>query len=440
MKTNASPAMPTADAALVSISISSPGRTRPGLARQLCLVSMMALALLTGACKRDSGANEQSGSEQNADDGQKKDRDGKTIDGKTEEIAIPVEVASVSAQSISASFQGTAALEAEAQAQVTSKTQGVVLAIYTEEGQRVGQGQVLARLDNDRQRLNLAQAKANLAKVENDFKRQTELFQRKLIGSDAYDRVKFDLETQRASYNLSALELSYTEIRAPISGTLTQRLVKVGNQIQPNQALFQIDDFDPLEAKVSVPERDMQKIKAGQSVQMLVDAVPGQVFVGSVARVRPIVDAKTGTFEVTAQFKDQTALLRSGMFGRINIVTAVHEQALVIPRTAIVSEDGQSLVFIVDGTKVKRVPITTGFVADGRAEIISGLTVGQQIVTLGQNALRDGSKVKVVNAPNLAKAMAPAVESAASNPPVAETAAVAEQKPAENADPKANSN
>ncbi len=436
MKINTNTHMSTAAAGHAS----SPSINRTGKwwLRPLVLASVIALCLVSLGCKRDAGAADQSASEQK--DG-KSNSDGKGV--KTEEIAIPVEVASVTAQSITASFQGTAALEAEAQAQVTSKTQGVVLAIYTEEGQRVGQGQVLARLDNDRQRLNLAQAKANLAKVENDFKRQTELFQRKLIGSDAYDRVKFELETQRASYNLSALELSYTEIRAPISGTLTQRMVKVGNQIQPNQALFQIDDFDPLEAKVSVPERDMQKIKAGQPVQMLVDAVPGQVFVGSVARVRPIVDAKTGTFEVTAQFKDQTALLRSGMFGRINIVTAVHEQALVIPRTAIVSEDGQSSVFVIDGATAKRASITTGFVADGRAEIISGLTAGQQIVTLGQNALRDGSKIKIVNAPPAANAATvAALKPAEASAPLVTTAPAAEQKPveADQSDSQANSN
>jgi membrane fusion protein, multidrug efflux system len=211
--------------------------------------------------------------------------------------------------------------------------------------------------------------------------------------------VKFDLEQQRAAYNISALELSYTEIRAPISGVVSQRMVKVGNQIQVNQALFQIDDFDPLEAKVSVPERDMLRVKAGQPVQMLVDAMPGQVFSGNVARVRPVVDAKTGTFEVTAQFVDPTAVLRTGMFGRINIVTAVHTNALLIPRTALISEDGKASVFVALDGAAKRVEVQTGFIANGQAEVLSGLKAGDQVVTLGQNALRDGSKVQVVGAP-----------------------------------------
>lgn len=321
-------------------------------------------------------------------------------DDKKPEAKIPVEIALVERGPMLASFQGTAALEAEATAQVVSKSAGVILQILVEEGDRVNAGAVLARLENDRQRLSVTQAQANLRKVENDFKRQTELFNRKLIGSDVFERVKFELETQRASFDIAQLELSYTAIRAPISGMVSQRMVKLGNQIQLGQTLFRIDDFDPLEAKVAVPEREMQSIKAGQDVQMLVDAISGQVFTGKVARVSPIVDPKTGTFDVTAQFSDNGSGLRSGMFGRINIVTAIHPDALLIPRAALLGEGKDAAVFIIeaskDGSKVKRVSLSTGLTADGKVEILSGLKQGDKVVTLGQNSVREGSQVQVI--------------------------------------------
>lgn len=319
------------------------------------------------------------------------------------ELQIPVEIALVRREAISNVFQGTASLEAQAVAEVVSKSAGVVLDIRVEEGQNVRKGDLLARLENDRQRLQVAQANANLRKAQNDMKRQTELFERKLIGSEVYERSKFDFDTQKATYDIAQLELSYTEIRAPIGGTVSQRLVKLGNQINVGQSLFRIDDFDPLEARVAVPEREMNAIRAGQNVQMLVDAMPGKVFVGTVDRVSPVVDPKTGTFDVVAQFADASQSLRSGMFGRINVVTAVHDNALVIPRVALLSEDGKAAVYVVEKGKVVRKAVTVGFSGDGAAEILVGLNEGDQVITLGQNAVREGSAVAVVNAPPVPK-------------------------------------
>jgi membrane fusion protein, multidrug efflux system len=317
---------------------------------------------------------------------------------KAEVTAIPVEVGSAHRDRVTATFQGTAALQAEAEAQVIGKTGGVILAINVEEGDRVAKGQILARLDSDRQRLNVAQARANYAKLENDYKRQQELFARKLIGSDAFERSKFDLETQKAQYDIAVLELSYTEVRAPITGVVSLRLVKLGNLIQPNTPLFRIDDFDPLEAVLNVPEREMRNLHPGQPVQMLVDALPGMTFSGSVARVSPVVDAQSGTFKVTAAFKDGTGQLRSGMFGRVNVVTDTRENALVIPRESLLGEDVNASVYLVEGDSVKRQNIKLGYVGGGIAEVLEGVKDGQMVVTLGQAAIRDGSKVVVLSA------------------------------------------
>ncbi len=370
--------------------------------RVLFACSILALA----ACKRDGG-----------------DEKAKGEDAKpAAEVKIPVEVALVNRESISSNFQGTAALEAEAVAQVVAKTGGVILKILVEEGDQVSRGALMAQLENDRQRLNLAQASANLRKVQNDMKRQTELFNRKLIGSGVFEQLKFDLETQKASYDIAVLELSYTEIRAPISGTLSQRLVKLGNQINLGQTLFRIDDFDPLEARVAVPERDMQAIKAGQPVQMLVDAMPGKVFIGTVGRVSPVVDPKTGTFDVIAQFKDASQTLRSGMFGRVNIVTASHNDTLVVPRVALLTEDGSAAVYIVAGGRVARKSVRVGFTGDGRSEILEGLTAGDQVITLGQNAVREGSLVEVVNAAKAVEAAKPVAKPEIAAVPASEPA------------------
>lgn len=362
--------------------------------RPVLAALILAISLGLAAC----GGNQD---QKTGDDGEKQaqakdvplDKDGKPI----EVVKVPVEVAKASRSAVTAAFQGTANLVPEAEADVVTKTSGVVLQIMVEEGDRVEAGQVLARLDSDRQRLALRQSEANLRKLENDFKRQEELIGRKLISQDVFDRSRYDLDTQRASYEIAKLELSYAEIRAPIGGVVSKRMVKVGNLIQLNQPLFKIDDFDPLEAMINVPEREMRLIQANQPVQMLVDALPGAVFTGSVARVSPVVDASTGTFRVVAQFKDDSGQLRSGMFGRVRVVYDQRADALVVPRSALVGDDKDASVFVVEADIAKRRKVKLGYADGGQVEVVDGIAEGEQVVTLGQAALRDGAKVQVIN-------------------------------------------
>lgn len=356
--------------------ITAPKRSSRALS---LIVLALSLALLAGCGRGTPGASEAVAAP------------GKP---KQEETRVPVEAALARRETVTASFQGTASLEADAQAQVVTKTAGVILKINVEEGDVVRKGDVLAVLDSDRQRLNLQQIRATLNKLENDFRRQSELFERKLIGQDLFDRARFDLEQQKAAYASAELELSYTQILAPISGVVSRRLVKLGNLIQLNQPLFEIDNYDPLLAVLAVPEREMQRIAAGQAVQMLIDARPGEVFVGKVLRVSPSVDAGSGTFRVTAAFRDPK--LRPGMFGRLNVVYETRDDALVIPREALLGEGADAAVFVVEDDVARRVPVTLGHIGNGRAEILAGLTDEARVVTLGQAAVRDGVKVQVI--------------------------------------------
>lgn len=345
------------------------------------------------------------------------------------EGGVPVEVAVARREPIVASYNGTAALEPAREAQVAAKTGGVLLELLTEEGRKVQAGQVLARLDAERARLELARAEANLKRLENNFSRAEDLYARKLISTEAFDQIRTDLSTQRAVYELAKLELSYTEVTAPISGVISERLVKEGNLIQPNQPMFRIDDFDPLLAVLNVPERELAIMRPGLEVRMVVDALPGQVFVGKVARVSPVVEAGTGTFRVTAEFRDPAGRLKSGMFGRLEVIYDTREDALTIPREALAEEDGQTFVYVVergipvdvrpargDGgrgrggreaapeapksptTIAKRRNVATGFVHGGRIEIRDGLAEGERVVTVGRAALRDGVAVQVLEA------------------------------------------
>jgi membrane fusion protein, multidrug efflux system len=315
---------------------------------------------------------------------------------KKADAAVPVEVAVVATGDVVGAYSGTATLEPEAQAMVVAKTSGVVLKLHVEEGDRVRAGTLLVELDRERPQLELNRARATLERLENDFKRSREMFSKKLLSSEDFERVRFNVEAERAAFKLAELELSYTAISAPIDGVIAKRLVKVGNLIQPNQTLFQIDDFEPLWGVLSIPEIRLATIRSGQPVSLTVDSLPGVEFVGKVARVSPVVDAASGTFRVTTEFEDQQGRLKSGMFGRFEIVFDRRSGVPTIPVEALIEEDDARAVFVVDGGVAKRRLVTVGYQNDDRIEIREGLTLGEQVVTIGRTTLREGAKVTTV--------------------------------------------
>lgn len=320
--------------------------------------------------------------------------------GEREEQAVPVETAPAARNSISASYSGTAPLEAPAEAQVVAKTSGVLLRLMTEEGEQVKAGQVLARIDPERLRLELQRNEAMLRKLQAEYARAEELFERKLLAADAHEKLRFDLATQRAAFEMAKLELSYTDVVAPIDGVVAQRMVKTGNLIQVNQAMFRIVDISRLEAVLNVPERELATLKAGQPVQLRVDAAPGARFDGSIDRVSPVVDPASGTFRVVAAFSDASGTLKPGMFGRLDVVYDERSQALTVPREALIEGEGQPAVFVVRDGRAVRTPVELGHINGKLAEIRGGLAEGDRVVTTGKVTLRDGALLKLLGEPN----------------------------------------
>lgn len=311
--------------------------------------------------------------------------------------AVNVEVAGTSRRAVAASYQGTAPLEARGEAQVVAKTSGIALQVLAEEGQRVRAGQPLVRLDRDRAALQVAQAEAQVRKLEASYRRAAQLATQKMVSANDVDQLRFDLENARAQLRMARLEVAYGTVTAPISGVVASRSIKPGNLVQINTPIFRIVDTSRLEATLNVPERDIELLRAGQPVSMTVDALPGKTFSGRIDRIAPVVDAGSGTFRVICAF-DAGGLLQPGMFGRIGIAYDQRANALVVPRSAILEDDAQPAVFVVRGGKAARVAIKLGYMDGEWAEVLDGIKEGEQVVVAGKAALRDGSAVKVIGA------------------------------------------
>ena len=310
---------------------------------------------------------------------------------------IPVETGQPTRGDVYATYTGTAPIEAYAEADVIAKVHGEVRELLVEEGDEVVKGQVLARLDGDRLRLELNESKANLRKLQRDFERNVDLKSKGLISEGDFEKIKYEMEALEASFNLASLELDYTQIRAPIDGVIAERYVKLGNTIGVGEPAFRVTGLDPLVAYLHVPEREYRHIEAGQPVGIQIDALPGDPIVASVSRVSPIVDPQTGTFKITVEIFDEERRIKPGMFGRISVVYDVHENALQIPRSAIVEETDTLSVFVVEDNLAVRKSVTTGYGNRGMIEIISGIEDEEQVVIVGQVSLKQDSKVTVIN-------------------------------------------
>lgn len=313
--------------------------------------------------------------------------------------AIPVEAATVSLGDVAAFYSGTATLEADQRAEVVSEITGVVLEISAEEGDFVEAGDVLAQVETDRYELEVDRANAALKRLQTDYERKKNLFERELVSAEVFEQVSADYKAQIAEHELALLNLKHTQIRAPISGYVAERMIRPGNLVELYQPVYSIASYNPLHAVVHVPERELSVLRKGQPVVMQFDAWPGEEFTGEVIRISPVIDPETGTFRVTSQITDQGGKLKPGLFGRVNVHYDLRQSVPVVPREAVLTEDEESHVFVIgeDGNAQRRA-VQLGYEQQGRVEVIQGVNAGERVVTAGKGSLSDGVRVEVVSA------------------------------------------
>jgi membrane fusion protein (multidrug efflux system) len=319
--------------------------------------------------------------------------------GEGQEKAPPVQVVTLARGAIEATLTYSSDLEAEESVGVYSKAAQRITRLHVEEGDRVREGDLLAELEAVEQRNALDKAESQLRKAQRDFDRQQSLYQQELISEDDFSTVTYELEQKKIAVAEAERQLSYTGVRAPISGTVTARHVNVGDQLTVNQHLFDLVDFDSLVVRVYVPEKDLVRVRLGQEVRIRSQARPGTDYTGRVERVAPVVDPRTGTVKVTVDVPNQKGLL-PGMFLEVEVVTDVVPDALLVPKRALVLDDDQAYVFRLTGEgKVERLEVLPVLEDAHRISVGEGLAAGDRVVVAGQAGLKPGDAVRVVGEP-----------------------------------------
>ena len=343
-----------------------------------------------------AGALACGGGEEDSEDAAQNQRGGRPGMGAMARTgaSIPVEVKTVGRGNIAATLLTYTSLEAERHVDVVSRTQGLVKTILVEEGDRVTEGQPLAQLDTDALELTLREREVNMNSLESNYKRSQELVEQELLSSQEFEQTKFQYEAAATQYESAKLQLEYATVRSPFSGIITDRLVEVGNLVNANDVVFRTADLDPLLARIYVPEKDIGQVRPGQSVRINVEG-SDQTHTGRVSLISPIVDPESGTVKVTVEIRDRMGALRPGMFTTVNLVIAIQENVLQVEKKALVAEAEGSYAFLfLDGTAEKRL-LEIGIAEGDYVEVLSGLSDGDSIITVGQEGLRNGAPVRI---------------------------------------------
>lgn len=318
---------------------------------------------------------------------------------------IHVAVAPVERSNLAAIYGTSATLRAEARATVTSRARGVLEAVLVEEGAAVETGQVLARLEDDEQELAVTRAEAVHEMKLRELQRLEELNRQEMTSDRAVDASRREAEVADMDLEIARLNLTRTAIRAPFDGVIVTRHQDVGATVGDGTPMFAVADLDPLLVDVSIPERHVGRLAPRQSVRLVPDGAETPIE-ARIERLAPVVDPGTGTVKVTASV-DRAVHLRPGAFVEVQIVTDVHEDVLVVPRTALVAEGRRWHVFrpSPDGATVQAIEVEVGFEEGDRVEVKAvgdaTLAEGDNVVVTGASALTDGAGVRILSHPGV---------------------------------------
>ena len=309
--------------------------------------------------------------------------------------SVAVAVKNVARGQAKSVYSTTATLEAEHHAEIRVRTNGVALNLFAEEGDFVETDQVLMKIEDNDQQVNLKQAELALAQAEHEFKRSLKLREAGILPDEQFDQKKNSRDTAEAQLEEARLALTYTKVTAPFAGRIVRRHVQLGANVQSGNIVYEIMDVDPLLAKVHIPANRLNRVTVGQGLELALDST-GETLEGVVSLISPIVDPTTGTVKVTVEVKNYPEGTRPGDFTRVNVVTDLHDNAMLVPSIAVFEEQGRNVLFVAkDGKAVRRV-VSLGFVESGVTEVTTGLEDGEAVVVKGQRNLRDGVPLEIL--------------------------------------------
>lgn len=271
---------------------------------------------------------------------------------------------------------------------------GRIAQLHFREGQRIEAGALLVSLDDSITRAELAQAQANLNLAEKNFQRAQMLFKRGASNAQALDEANAEQQASRASVALSQARLDKTRILAPYEGVLGLRQVSPGDYLSEGQDIVNLEVLDPLKVDFRIPQKAVSQIRLKQTIEISLDAYPGERFSGEIFAINPRLDEAGRSQAIRAQINNTEGRLSPGQFVRVSVILEERPNALVVPEEAIMPVGDQRLVNLVVEGKVELREVVLGKRQAGKVEVVEGLQGGETLISAGWQKVRAGSPVR----------------------------------------------
>jgi len=356
---------------------------------ELSVMGAAVVALVVAACGKGGAAQSDTGTaEQGAQVAQ--------------ERVVNVEALEVGTEPFDVALVVTGEVRPDRDVTVSSEESGVIRELLVDRGSRVAAGQSIARIDDRVLRAQHEQARAEADLARETWQRQKRLWEQDQIGTElSYLQARYAAERTEANARMLEARLERTVVSAPVAGTIEDRFVEVGSMVAPGVPVARIIDADPLKVEAGVPERYAGEIRTGGPafVSFESDAL-GEV-AGRLDFVGGAVEEQSRTFPVEVRIPNPGGRLKPGLVARVRLSRGSLEQAVLVPRDAVLRSENGYVVYVVVEEAGRTVaharPVTTGAGSVRRTVITDGLEPGDRVIIVGQQQVAHGDIVRVTN-------------------------------------------
>jgi membrane fusion protein, multidrug efflux system len=317
-------------------------------------------------------------------------------ESENEAPAVNVSVRTIHTSQLKDQRELAGRLEPWVEVRVSTELGGTVQEVGFEKGQTVAKGRILARIGTDLFEASLAEAEAELVAAEANYNKSKELFDRQAVPRQ--DLVSSTSTFKRAEARLeqAKIRVERSILRAPVSGVAIDREIELGEVVAPGSLVTVIHEVSKLKASVGVPEDDIAFFRVGGEAKMTVDAFPDRAFMGKIHFLGSAATGQNRTFPAEIAIDNRASELRPGMIVRVSLVRRVYDDAMVVPRDAVLERDAGNVVFVLNGDRAELRNVKTGPSESGSIVVLDGLTAGDQLIVSGHRNLIDGQKVRAV--------------------------------------------
>lgn len=297
-------------------------------------------------------------------------------------------------QTLNNLFRITGVLLPDEEVDLTFESSGKITHIYFQEGTYVQQGDLLAKVNDAPLQAELRKLEAQLPLAEDRLFRQQTLLEKDAISQETYQSVFTQLETLKADMELVKSRIRQTELRAPFSGMIGLRQVSEGSYASPNVVVANLTKISPLKIEFSLTQNFVNRIKPGTEIAFTVEN-DLEVYNASVYAVETRLDVRTLSLFARARYANADGRIKPGQSASIRIKLDQIDNAIVIPSISTVKEMGRDITYVYENGKAREVEIITGMRTSSSVEVVSGLSVGDTLLTTGVMQLRSGMPVRI---------------------------------------------